>query len=133
MAIKVEHKITGLEDLFSNLDKLNRSARNQVIRQALEESAKPVLNEARRRVPVDTGKLRDSLVIDEPVLSFKGSGSIRILASHNLGGFHAHLVELGTSRQSAQPFLRPALRNTRKQQRAAFVEAVNDGIRKAIR
>lgn len=57
-------------------------------------------DEARRLCPVDSGELRDSITATE-------------------GGFgatapYAALVELGTSKTAAQPFLRPALDSVRQ-------------------
>ena len=61
---------------------------------------------AKRRAPVDTGNLRGS--IGSRVDSKYQAIEILLWA----GADYARFVELGTSRMSAQPFLRPALDST---------------------
>jgi HK97 gp10 family phage protein len=59
--------------------------------------------EARRLAPVDTGELRDSISFE--IRKVATGFAIVVLA----GAEHALWVELGTSRMSAQPYLRPVL------------------------
>ena len=63
------------------------------------------MEQAQKDVPVDEGVLRDSLTIDEPETNNRGEGSIRVFASQRKDGYHAHLIEFGTSQHRAQPFL----------------------------
>lgn len=64
-----------------------------------EKSAEEIKELARELVPVNTGKLRDSIKIEK-------DGSDFIIGSdEEYSGF----VEYGTLRQSPQPFMRPAL------------------------
>lgn len=68
----------------------------------IDRTADRILNDAVSRVPVDSGKLRDSIkkrLYDE---SRRIAGDVVATAPH------AHLVELGTSRSHAQPFMTPA-------------------------
>lgn len=66
-----------------------------------------VAEDARRMAPVDTGTLRDS--IDAEV---SGSGTeIVVRVGSNVD--YAVYVEMGTSEQSAQPYLRPAVTKKR--------------------
>ena len=133
MAIRVTHKITGIEDLNAKLGRIKKAFRDKVLREALEDAADPVLKQARKDVPVDEGILRDSLTIDEPDTNKQGEGSIRVFASQRKDGYHAHLIEFGTSTQRAQPYLRPALTKTKRKQRDAFINRINQGNRKATR
>ena len=56
-----------------------------------------------------------------------------MFASQRKGGYHSHLIEFGTSTQRAQPYLRPALTKTRRKQREAFINRINEGNRRATR
>lgn len=75
----------------------------------LEKAGKYVADAARQRVPVDTGKLKDTIRVtrlpNDPKLD------IRVYAgSRDKGGaFYAHMIEFGTTKMGARPFLRPAL------------------------
>jgi len=75
----------------------------------LEKAAEYVADAARSRVPVDTGRLRDTI----RVTRLKGDPKldIRVYAgSREKGGaFYAHMIEYGTVKMKAKPFLRPAL------------------------
>lgn len=70
----------------------------------LERRALKVQNTATDLCPVDTGRLRASI---DHELGFDALG-IYVDVGSNVE--YAAYVELGTSRASAQPFLRPALR-----------------------
>lgn len=75
----------------------------------LEKAGEVVAARARAGVPVDTGKLKASI----RTTRLKGDPklNIRIYAgSREKGGaFYAHMVEYGTVKMRARPFLRPAL------------------------
>lgn len=66
----------------------------------LEKVGDDLLPEARRRCPVDTGRLRDSL-------DFEIHGDVLELGSRDVE--YCQDVELGTSHQAPEPFLRPTL------------------------
>lgn len=86
---------------FDNKIRTVRILVNDEIKRVVTETADRVVTESKKIVPVDTGRLRDSIhskVMDE--------------------GFTAHViadtpyaayVEFGTSRMSAQPYLTPSL------------------------
>lgn len=85
------------------LDYLLRSPDGPVGQQ-LAVIAQDITNIAKTVVPVDTGRLRSSITW---VIGSTGNGLFaRIGTNVNYGPF----VELGTSRQRAQPYLVPALR-----------------------
>lgn len=75
---------------------------------AVNHAAGRALEEARSRVPVRTGRLRDSLAV-------RAGGTA---ASVSTGCAYAAAVELGTSRQPPRAFLHPAA----QEQRVAFPE-----------
>ena len=129
----ITHRIDGLDDLQANINRIAKEFRDDAVRDGLKEAAKPVLAKARADVPVASGELRDSLEIEKPTITGPGKGFIRVKASQRKGGYHAHLLEFGTSRQRAQPYLRPAQNETTGKQRDAFIKVVNSANRKAIR
>lgn len=65
----------------------------------LEAGAEVVLARAGELIPVDTGELKGTLVIErEDNMPLVGAGTE-----------HAEPVEFGTSKMAAQPYLRPAM------------------------
>lgn len=74
------------------------------VQQALDETAQAAKTAAQDRARVDTGAMRDSI---EAEVSTTGGGRRRMVLSIGVdyGIFH----ELGTSRISAAPMIRPAI------------------------
>ena len=84
----------------------------------LEAAANVVRDRARQKVKVDTGALRNSL----RVRRLKGDPKldVRVYAGNRKkrvegGAFYAHMVEFGTVKMPAKPFLRPALNECKGQ------------------
>jgi len=75
----------------------------------LEKAGEVVADRARQNVPVQTGTLKDSI----RVTRLKGDPklNIRVYAGNRKkgGAFYAHMVEYGTVKMRARPYLRPAL------------------------
>lgn len=102
--------IRGLAEIQAVLSKLPARIEQRVIENALTAGGRVIVKEAKRRVPVDSGKLRDSLTVGRTTRR-RGSrmkGTVYIGPRSKVGA-HAHLVEFGTPHAPAQPFLRPAL------------------------
>jgi HK97 gp10 family phage protein len=74
------------------------------VQRAMDETAAAAKAEAQSRARVDTGAMRDSI---DAVVSTTGAGRRRMVLS--IGVPYGIFNELGTSRMSAQPMLRPAI------------------------
>lgn len=110
-------RIDGLKDTLRALDDLGGKLRGRVLRKALQASQKPLVQAARARVPVRTRTLRKSLgakvkiyreghgvAVTGPRVSIVGEYRGRKVRPAK----YAHLVEHGTVRAAAHPFLEPA-------------------------
>jgi HK97 gp10 family phage protein len=97
--MKIKVKIEGRRQFERKLKQLSDVAKNQATQEALHAGAVLVHGEATLRSPVDTGNLRSSLNYSVGDTDAEIGTSVE----------YAPYVELGTSRQSAQPYLRPAL------------------------
>lgn len=93
-------RIRGSEQLRRNLNRLNGPQRRQAQRDGLEAGARIVETHAKVYCPVDTGTLRNSIMVDET------TPDRAVIAPHT---DYAQHVEFGTSRMAAQPYMRPAL------------------------
>lgn len=80
-------------------------ALEDALQTAMQETAESAKSAAQERCPVDTGLLRDSIFAD--VNASGGSARRTLVIGADVP--YAAYVELGTSRQSAQPFIRPAV------------------------
>lgn len=92
--------VRGSSELRRNLNRLAGSERRQAQVDGLDAGARIVETRAKVYCPVDTGFLRNSILVDEvtPMLA--------VIAPHTE---YAEHVEFGTSRMAAQPYMRPAL------------------------
>lgn len=130
------------------------------VRDELQRGGELVLGEAQRRVPVDTGALRDALALrvrarglKVQVGLFRNSSAIartkKALKAQGVMGrglnraaralvdmsdtFYARFVEFGTVKMRARPFLLPAAALYRSRIHAAVARAARDSLKKAGR
>jgi HK97 gp10 family phage protein len=84
----------------------------------LETAAGHIRDAARSNVPVNTGTLRDTIRVvrlkDDPKLDVRIYAGSRITGGAmkkgaDRGAFYAHMVEYGTVKMKARPYMRPAL------------------------
>lgn len=73
---------------------------------AAGEAAELISQAAKERVPVDTGDLRDAIHVEH------GDDGFEVIAG-NSDVFYGHIVEHGGVHTPAQPFMIPALEQTR--------------------
>lgn len=119
--------MTGLPELDATLQKFPLKLRKKMARASMKIAAKPVLDMAKSLVPVDTGKLRDKMKIYSARLGRKQKkvavGAMVSWPKSKAGtspARYAAAVELGTTRQAAQPFLRPAAKACKPEVVAIF-------------
>lgn len=100
-------KWTGLEQAIQNVHSLGRElAQKDVIVPALKAAAKPLRDEIVRTAPRsrDTKHMADTFVVRE----HEGRVLVGPKGGRGSVGFVAPLVEFGTSKMGARPFIRPA-------------------------
>ncbi len=95
--------VEGQKEIAARLKKISQAATND-IEQALVNSALFVERDAKVKAPVDTGRLRSSLTHAE-----ENFGSDTPAVTVGTSVEYAKFVEFGTTRQSAKPYLYPAL------------------------
>lgn len=103
--------IKGAEELEKALQQLPYKFRKSIAKKAIRAGANVLLQKAREYVPVGpTGNLKKSLGL---VARSRAQGdaviSVATRITKGFKGYHAHLLEFGTVKMPAQPFLRPAL------------------------
>lgn len=116
MANGVRFEIVGVKELERALAQLPKSVSKGVLRSALKTAGQPVVAAAKANCPRDRGDLAESITI-RSTLSRRQRRRRRVrqrfAAEMFIGpswpqGAHGHLVEFGTSKMPARPFLRPA-------------------------
>lgn len=114
MSVKIT--MLGAPQLQAKLKLLNDAMQKKIVKKVLKSVAKDVLLPAvDRNVPIDTGRLAASLKVK--VFSKRNLFGAKVVTGtrEELGigpeekGYYPMAVETGTSKQAAQPYLRPAL------------------------
>lgn len=131
--------------MVEGIDKLQRRLVDEIpkavraaLEQAMIESANLIVAGARLRVPIETGEVRDSIRRTDVREGKRGGLYVAISAGDratetNAGGTTyqvARLLEFGTMKMPAQPFLLPAYRANRKRAQARMRRAMRDAIMK---
>lgn len=108
---RVTVRVVGRERLIKRLKSVLLDTRDGV-REEAEEAANRIQRRAKEFVPVDTGRLRDSIRVTQT-----GKASFNVGPGDEVE--YAEYVEFGTSRSPAQPYMRPALEAERREFPAA--------------
>lgn len=98
----------NVDDLKAQLNKLASDIQTTAIRSAAYAASKVIYEELKIRVPVGaTGNLRDSLYqYHDTKLSVNGK-HVYSIGPNKKKAPHWHLLEYGTVRMAAKPFIRP--------------------------
>ena len=106
MAASASFGLTGVSGLLLRMATVVGSIKRRVDEE-VATTALLVETEAKRRCPVDTGRLRSSITTERKGLTLSVGSNVK----------YAPFIEFGTRRMAAQPFLFPAAES----QRIAFV------------
>ena len=101
MAVRIE----GLDELEKQFDRLIDTSKKKVMQKALNAAAAPIKKEAKAKAPIKTGLLKKSIRSKQMKHTEKPSVGIFI----NMKAYYWYFLEYGTSKMSAQPFMRAAV------------------------
>lgn len=148
----VEFSITGLDSLLGKLDSISYDVRRKGGRAALRKAAQVVMQKAKEGAERIDDKVTGRSISDNIALRwngklFKQTGDLgfRVGVLHGAvlkdGGDlspnsptpHWRLIEFGTEKMAAAPFMRPALANSISEVTNTFVTEYEKAIDRAIR
>lgn len=136
------------------LEKLPGVLQQKVVIGATRAAAKVIAEEAKENVPVDIGLLKKSISVAKAKKRDTKDGHIKfyvvpkskilISSKVTVGGkrgklkskvnaYYAHMVEFGTSKMAAHPFLRPAFENSADKSVKAFQEYAINRVEKEVK
>ena len=104
--------VEGVPQLMNLLRQLPKGYDRKFLHKLIRFGAKPIMKEAKRRVPVDRGLMQKSIKIwpmtkSDRVGMLLGVRRGRPDTKENTA-YYASMVEYGTWKQEPQPFMRPA-------------------------
>ncbi len=135
------------------LEKLPGVIQQRVVVGATRVAAKVIADEAKQNVPVDTGLLKKSIGVAKAkkadtkeghikfyvVPKSKVSGTAKVSVNgvtgklkYKTNAYYAHMVEFGTSKMAARPFLRPAFDNSADKSVKAFQDYAHKRVEKEV-
>ncbi len=117
-------KFSGGKELELSLKKLGVELEHKVATNALKASARFLLKKAKKNAPKRTGLLKKHFFVKALPLK---SGTIGVKAM--VGTSYAHLVEFGSKKSAAKPFLRPAFDENQE----GMLKAMADGFKKEFK
>lgn len=138
-------EIKGLRELGRKLDELPKKASGSILKKAVRYAAKPVIVDAKQRIPqgVDAHRTYKGRLVAPGFakrgirMAVKGSRdgkkAVARIGVRREAFYAINFVELGTSKQPAQPWLRPALESTKDQQVSRLAEKLKMEIDKVAR
>jgi HK97 gp10 family phage protein len=138
-------EVKGLRELGLQMRTLSADMAGKVARQATASGASVVRKAVRDGVPVDTGNLRAAIVMkrlrqtnltEEYVVAVRKGKRRDVTAAKKGEGklgkdaYYAHMVEFGTVKMPAQPFVRPGFEASAQPATQAIVKRLKQRIDK---
>jgi HK97 gp10 family phage protein len=123
-------RVQNTKELIADLRKAGAEIKEDT-RKVLKEMADVVADDARGRVPVDTGSLKNSI---KPSVS-KRQLEASVSAGGNVGGtdtYYAVFVEFGTHKMPARPFLYPSGRAHEQETEERLTAVMYEALRKGV-
>ena len=146
MPITVTVHVEGLRELGEKMRLLDAKVSTRLATRATGKAANVIKKLAKQKIQsnpsIDTGSLLNSVIVkkipksqtsltSEHIVTVRGRGKPKI----NKKGVkqaqapHASLVEYGTVKMKAEPYMRPAFDNGKAGALATIVETLRDGIK----
>lgn len=134
---RVTREVKGLRELDRALAELPKRVRRRVLLGALRETAKPILKDARQRMPKDSGVTAKDLKIRAVPKSETDVGqvAVAIAGSESKGGrsYIMRFLEFGTEKMAAKPFFRPAVDANAEASIPRFAKAAWERTKREVR
>lgn len=122
-------ELEGVDEILNKLQSIGANV-GRLENKALKNAAEPVLEDAKRNVPIKTGKLKKGLKITNVK---RKEGAKYILVGVDRGDnseiFYGKFIEFGTSKMPAKPFLQPAYEKNKDNIKRTIAETLKEGLK----
>ncbi|TXC73964.1 hypothetical protein FSZ31_04380 [Sphingorhabdus soli] len=108
----LDFSLSGIEEAIANIRTVGAAVNDDSVGESALAALEPVAEDARSLAPVESGDLRDSIVVsltlpDGGEAYFDGRAAF--VGPLTSSQFYAWFVEMGTVKMRAEPFLLPAI------------------------
>ena len=124
--------VFGAKELERMLRQLPEKVARKVVVGGLRAGARVLVKGMKARVPVRTGKLKQSITVSSAAKVTQGRGLVSVGFKKPVSR-RAHLTEFGTEHSRAEPFIRPALDQDGPRAITAVGEFLGKGIEREAR
>ena len=124
----VQLDLIGDEALMRKFNALEGKVQKKFARKSMRKAAKVIQKEAKARAPVESGDLKKNIKVKAAQRSRSRIGVNVVVGEGWYTGeqFYGAFIELGTSKQPARPFMRPALEDKRDEARGVLVDELQE-------
>lgn len=126
--MEVRFQIRGAREFDRVLKQLGADAANKIGTRAARAGARILADKAQARVPVRTGALAESIAVVAPRNADDGARVANVVIKGPMWDRLWHVTEWGTRFATAQPFLRPAMDESRSEVISAVASVMKRGI-----
>jgi len=121
--------VEGADELNRALRQVGDRVTGLLLQQAAEKGAEIIAEEARRLAPRDTGALAEGIGVQPGRLQ---QGRAQMNIGPGKAEWYGELVEIGTEKMAAQPYLRPALDGKAEEAKDAVADALRDSLKDVL-
>jgi len=130
MSINVS--IDGLNEVKKSLSVLPLKIQKNILTSGIRAVASTFQKEAKRNVPVDSGDLRRSIKVAKRRTK-DGSTKFSVgISSKKYNVYYGHMIEFGTKKAKAEPFMRPAYEQNKTKAVQSIVTKMRSRLDKEI-
>lgn len=123
--VKVDMRLEGVKELEQNLKRISREVQQNLMTYALVAGAEVVREGAKRLAPVgETGALAEGFRTEVDTGEEKGT----VKMGPRIKTFYGYFLELGTSKMSPKPFMRPAVESKSQEALEAIAATLKRGL-----
>lgn len=135
--MKIDMELKGIDEILDSLNELPKAASVAVMRKAAVKALAPFVAVAQDLAPRKSGNLSDSVEVTTKIKKSQRTrrdAEVTVYAGPaGKQGAHGHLIEFGTSKMPAHPFVRPAWERTKELVVENFNREIWDALLKSIR
>lgn len=104
------NEVKGMAELTRALKAFPSNVQKNILNSAIRAAASSIQKEAKKNALVRTGKLKKDIIIKKRrTTNTRIRYSIGIRRGTKEDAFYGHILEFGSSKMAASPFMRPAL------------------------
>lgn len=132
-------KIEGLRELAAALRELPKAVAAKQLRTPVAIAARTIRDDARRRAPSQSGRLRASIIFKRTqggaldaqyIVAVRHGKRFQHVGKHdvNQDAYYWTFLEFGTSKMAAEPFMRPAFESNKYDALTMIIDGLRVGV-----